>query len=162
MTDAGIKGLCLSIDNQGMKDERVGQCKSINTLNIRYTKITERGIQIAFENLPELKKLFSCFPIEVQADLSVQFPQYSLTCLECSTCDYCPTYKIGSVGLAASMCSSVTKVTVELEKGITNMELFGLLRLQNFWELSINGVKWEEKITFDGGVAPLLKAFGNG
>ena len=58
------------------------------------------------------------------------------------------------------MCSSVIKVTVELEKGITNMELFGLLRLQNFWELSINGVKWEEKITFDGGVAPLLMAFG--
>ena len=160
MTDAGIKGLCLSIDNQGMKDERVGQCKSINTLNIRYTKITERGIQIAFENLPELKKLFSCFPIEVQADLSVQFPQYSLTCLECSTCDYCPTYKIGSVGLAASMCSSVTKVIIELQEGITNVELLGLLKLKNLCELSITGEYAVAEITFEGGVAPLLKAFG--
>ena len=41
VTDAGIKGLCLSIDNQGIKDERVGQCKSIHTLNIRHTKVSE-------------------------------------------------------------------------------------------------------------------------
>ena len=123
-------------------------------------------LKTAFKNLAGLRKFFSCFPIQILTDSSVRFPQYSLARLEIkacpSDCQGVSLYKIGSIGLTASMCSSVTKVTVELEKGITNMELFGLLRLQNFWELSINGVKWEEKITFDGGVAPLLKAFGNG
>ena len=95
MTDDGIKGLCLSIDNQGMKDERVGQCKSISTLNIRHTKVTESGIQIAFENMPGLKKLFSCFPIQVLADFSVRFPQYSLASLECHARHRsCPTWPL--------------------------------------------------------------------
>ena len=165
MTDAGIKGLCVSVDYLGMQDERVGQCKSIQTLNIRHTKVTEKGIQIAFENLPRLKELFSCFPIQILADLSVRFPQYSLTQLKIlghdNLCQTFPPYKIGSLGLAASMCSLVTKVTIEFQKGITNMELLGLLKLKNLCELSINGeCATEEEISFAGGVAPLLKAFG--
>ena len=167
MTDDGIKGLCLSIDNQGMKDERVGQCKSIHTLNICHTKVTEKGIQIAFENMPGLKQLFSHFPIEILADFSVRFPQFSLALLECRARDrYCPTlppYKIGSLGLAAFMCPFVTKVEMELQEGITDVELLGLLKLKNLCELSINreyAGTVREQITFEGGVAPLLVAFG--
>ena len=29
MTDAGIKGLCVSLDNFGREDRKVGQCKLI-------------------------------------------------------------------------------------------------------------------------------------
>ena len=45
VTDADIKGLCLSVDDQGMTDERMGQCKSIPTLNICHAKFTEKCIQ---------------------------------------------------------------------------------------------------------------------
>ena len=136
-----------------------------STLNIRHTKVSESGIQIAFENLLGLKKLISCFPIQVLADLSVRFPQYSLTCLEfCAhdrDCPALPPYKLGSLGLAAFMCSeTVTEVKIRAQRGITNVELLGLLQLKNLCELSINGEPAEEVITFEGGVAPLLVAFG--
>ena len=164
MTDAGIKGLCVSIDDTGMKDDRLGQCKFITTLNIRHTHVSESGIQIAFENLPGLKNLLSNFPIQVLADLSVRFPQYSLTSFECCPYDsYCPNfslYKIGSLELSASMCSSVTKVTIQVQIGITDVEVLGLLHLKNLRELSINGVFRHTEITFEGGLAPLLVAFG--
>ena len=60
------------------------------------------------------------------------------------------------------MCSSVTKVIIELQEGITNVELLGLLKLKNLCELSMFGSMddEEESLTFDGGVAPLLMAFG--
>ena len=84
VTDAGINGLCLSvIDDRGMKDERVALCKAIRKLDIRHTKVTNDGMVIAFENLPDLKELLSSLPIQVLAELSVRFPQYSLTLLEC-------------------------------------------------------------------------------
>ena len=161
MTDAGINGLCLSVDDRGMKDERVGQCKAICKLDIRHTKVTSDGMVIAFENLPDLKELLSCLPIQVLAELSVRFPQYSLTLLECCL-NYC-YYEIGSLRLAAFLCSSkINKVKIELQQGITNVELLGLLQLKNLCELSIDGTDdgGEESLTFDGGVAPLLMAFG--
>ena len=59
------------------------------------------------------------------------------------------------------MCPFVTKVEIELVEGITNVELLGLLKLENFCELTISvGYKVREQITFEGGVAPLLVAFG--
>ena len=163
MTDAGINGLCLSvIDDRGMKDERVALCKAIRKLDIRHTKVTNDGMVIAFENLPDLKELLSSLPIQVLAELSVRFPQYSLTLLECCL-NYC-YYEIGSLWLAAFLCSSkIKKVKIEIQKGITNVELLGLLQLKNLCELSIDGTDdgGEESLTFDGGVAPLLMAFGS-
>ena len=57
ITDAGIEGLCISVDHLGKEDKKLGQCKSIETLFIGKTKITKKGIQTALKNLPFLKLL---------------------------------------------------------------------------------------------------------
>jgi hypothetical protein len=65
ITDAGIQGLCVSV-NLGKLDQRLGQCKSIETLIIVRTKITKKGIQTALINLPFLKQCNSCHVVPVQ------------------------------------------------------------------------------------------------
>jgi hypothetical protein len=70
ITDAGIQGLCVSVNHLGKEDQRLGQCKSIETLIIGGTRITKKGIQTALFNLPFLKKFeipggYSC-PVPVQ------------------------------------------------------------------------------------------------
>ncbi len=46
--------------------------------------------------------------------------------------------------------------------GMSDQELLGLLQLRSLCELSIEQNDSDDcEITFDGGVVPLLKAFGN-
>ena len=173
MTDAGIKGLCVRVDNLGNARARVGKCKSIHTLKIRHTEVTKKGIQTAFENLPALKTFDFCHSVLVLAELHQMaleelqpwdIPQYSLPYLKCSPCDSCRyprRYKSGDLKLAGYMCfSTITKVDIELQQTITDTELLGLLALQKLCDLKVSGRACVKSITFDGGVAPLMKKFG--
>ena len=173
VTDSGIKGLCVSVDDQGIQHRRVGQCKSIDTLIIRHTKVTKEGIQIALENLPLLKIFAFCLPIHILAEIFKHYrvPPHSLAdsvakfgiVENCENCSIAFPYKIGSLKLVASLCSfTVTKLDLILQRGITDTELLGLLALEKIRELAIcSETNVSEEITFDGGVVPILSAFGN-
>ncbi len=177
ITDAGIQGLCVSVNHLGKEDQRLGQCKSIETLFIEGTKITKKGIQTALFNLPFLKKFeipggYS-FPVPVQllaeihqSDWNIKqlkdIRKYSLESLNLAWLPYDFPYISGSLGLVASLCPSVTVVKVEFITGLTDSDLLGLLSLENVNELEIHGNDFNSTVlTFEGGVVPLLKGFGS-
>ena len=58
VTDAGIEGLFV-----------IGQCKSIQILNLIGTKVTFKGITIALEHLPSLKELKHPSTVGVLAEI---------------------------------------------------------------------------------------------
>ncbi len=170
MTNVGIKGLCAAIfDETGTEIQTMGQCKSIHTLKIRKTGVTKKGIQMALENLPALRVFDFDFPVHILAELHEEcnFPNYRFVSL-LNTDGYegspCLPYKSGSLGRVASFSSSLNQVHIAMLRGMTDQELLGLLQLQSLSELAISGMKhWDDdcEITFDGGIVPLLKAFGN-
>ena len=180
ITDAGIQGLCVSVNHLGKEDQRLGQCKSIEKLFIEGTKITKRGIQTAVINLPFLKQLttddYDAVPVQFLAEMHQ--PDWNLKQLKdirkfsleklClgdrllyNSTHFIP-YTSGSLGLVASICPSVTSVKVKLITGLTDTEMLGLLSLENVNELEIHGNEViNDTVTFEGGVVPLLKRFGS-
>ena len=182
ITDAGIEGLCVSVNHLGKVDQRMGQCKSIETLKfISGTRITKKGIQVALINLPFLKKFEipggPSFAVPVQflaemhqSDWNIKqlkdIRKYSLESLNLAWLPYDSKfisfpYTSGSLGLVASLCPSVTVVKVEFITGLTDSDLLGLLSLENVKELEIHGNDVNTTVTFEGGVVPLLKGFGS-
>ncbi len=169
VSDVGIKGLCATIfDELGMEIQTLGQCKSIHTLKIRKTRVTKKGIQLALENLPALRVFEFDFPVQVLAELHEEcnFPNYQLVSL-LSADGYerspCIPYKSGSLGRVASLSTSLNEVHIATMPGLTDQELLGLLQLKSLCELVISGETngIDREITFDGGIVPILKAFGN-
>ena len=179
ITDAGIQGLCVSVNHLGKEDQRLGQCKSIENLFIEGTKITKKGIQTALINLPFLKQFEnssdSCpVPVQLlaemhQSDWNIKrqkdIRKYSLESLfldgDNADTFNCTPYASGNLGLVASLCPSVKSVKVKLIKGLTDSEMLGLLSLKNVNELEIDGFYVNDTVTFEGGVVPLLKGFGS-
>jgi hypothetical protein len=173
ITDAGIEGLCVSVNHLGKEDQRLGQCKSIETLFIYETKITKKGIQTALINLPFLKRLrtdFYAAPVQLLAEMHQSdwnrnrlkdIRKYSLDSLHIGECEYnAPsTYISVNLGLVASLCPSLTSVDINLT-GLTDSDLLGLLSLKNVNDLGISG-NVNSTVTFKGGVVPLLKGFGS-
>ena len=94
LTDVGIKGLCsIGVDGFGNAKDRLGQCKSIHTLNVLGTQVTKKGIQMALDNLPAFKMFYFCSYIQILAELQQErkFKKHSLTSLwsdESSFCDF--------------------------------------------------------------------------
>ncbi len=167
MTDAGIKGLC-SLDD--FKTGNQNGCKSIHTLRITHTKISKIGIRFALENLPALQ-CFDSSSVQVLAEMhraaferdQSNFPHYSLINLNCYATNESP-YVNGSLGLAASLCYlTVVKVDINIVEELTDTDLLGLSVLKRLEELVIRSVVHRNRcpITFDGGIAPLLKAVGD-
>ena len=182
ITDAGIEGLCVSVNHLGTEDQRLGQCKSIVTLFIDGTKITKKGIQTALINLPFLKRLKTdnCSAVLVQflaemhqPDWNLKPPKdirkYSLEGLFLGDwilydgTQYSLPYTSGSLGLVASLCPSVTSLDIELITGLTDSEMLGLLSLKNVNKLEISELYdgSSTAVTFERGMVPLLKGFGS-
>jgi hypothetical protein len=183
ITDSGIQGLCVSVNHLGKEDQSLGQCKSIESLFIKGTKITKKGIQTALINLPFLRQLMTtgnCDAIAVavlvqflaeihQPDLNLKqlkdIRKYSLESLSLGDwlhydgTRFSIPYTSGSLGLVASLCPSVTSVDITLITGLTDSDLLGLLSLANLNELIISN-NANATVTFEGGVVPLLKGFG--
>jgi hypothetical protein len=176
ITDAGIEGLCVSVDHLGKEDKKLGQCKSIETLFIGKTKITKKGIQTALKNLPFLKLLkegSGSYNHTVSVQLLAEMHQpdsndkYSLNSLSLGNWklngDAPLPYINGSLGLVASLCPSVRSVEIDLVEGLTDCDLLGLLSLENINELQISGPSVDNNmlVTFKGGIVRLLKGFGS-
>lgn len=137
--------------------------------------VTKTGLQIPIENMSVLKVLQHEHKFEVIAELAekalylkpenlCRFPFHVLRLSEFSyrVLAKPKPYVTGSLGLVLSLCDSIVKVEIHLEKGFTNVVLSCLRTSKTLRELIIN--RWQEdeiKITFDDGVTSLLKVIGN-
>ena len=177
VTDVGIKGLCVSIDDFGKENVGLGQCKSLQTLDIFGTKVTIKGVQLALENLPDLKDFDFDYQIQVLANLLRGPARKNLPCVPNLT----SLHNIGSmrvdstvcqrgdIELVAAACLSVNKVHIDsdaiVKNGQTDVTVLELLKLQKLCEFRIEGDWMDEvndcELTFNGGVLPLLKHFSS-
>jgi hypothetical protein len=165
VTDDGIRNLCV-----------IGNCKFIRKLNLEYCyKITIKGIQLALDNLPQLRTLCNESLLEGLAEIAqsatdqkLDLPQYSLSTLYvlCKT-----VYKSGSLQQSVLLCPNAAQcihLSIRSEE-FKNADLFSLLLLEKLYTIEI-AIAVDEPIhgaeiriygglTFDG-VVPLLKKFG--
>ncbi len=183
VSDDGIEDLCggreTDLEN-GICKEVKGRCKFLRKLSMTgNVRVTPKGVQMALRHLPLLEVLGVWHVIENLAamhlnDLTRPYPKYALTQLVLRpnyflTETFLP-YENGALRLAASLCPLVTLADVRLQAVITDSELLSLTLLESLTELKIvphNIVDDEEetddscRITFDGSLAPILKARGN-
>ena len=172
VTDNGIKGLCSDEYVENDNTKRMGQCKLIHTLKMRHTNITKIGVKLAIGNLPKLRKFLFPRCVQILAELrrenfdlgdlkTYPFTEFDRTDFLDDSGNIVP-YESGCLRLAASMCPSVNVVDIALPTGMTDIELQGLLELNSVSELIIAGhfLGASDQITFDGGILPLLNAFG--
>jgi hypothetical protein len=170
VTDHGIEELCLGLNNAGGTES--GRCKSLQVLTVGNRKgrqITKKGVKIALENLPALRIIDHNATVEVWADIAQTHlnqmllpPKFALSVLRLE--DRQP-YSSGYLGLAISLCSTITSMHIEETAGFTDTDLLTLMALEQLQNLYIhadpNLGKNQEKITFDGGLLPLLKVKGS-
>ena len=96
MTDVGIKGLCLSMDNLGKEDKTVGLCKFIEKLVLRDTSVTKVGTRVALKNLSNLKVLEcdSLLAIDVlMADMHQEVFEHKITSYSVTKLDVGPLWR---------------------------------------------------------------------
>lgn len=179
VTDEGIKALCVvSVAENSVEGKKKGQCKLIENLLTKGTRISNIGIKIAIENMPALKIFTSASILNLaeihEMDLKnknfLNVPKYSLTTLQLnsscgsSKCDclFVRHYESGSLENVVLLYPFLMKVEVNLIVGFTNNDLLYLKFVERLCELKINGSckKTYEDITFNEGVKPLLKAIG--
>jgi hypothetical protein len=166
VTDDGIRNLCVT-----------GNCKSIRKLNLEYCyKITITGIQLALDNLPQLRTLCHECLLEGLAEIArsatdqmLDLPQYSLSTLYVL---YNTVYKSGSLQQSVLLCPNVTEVYLSKRtKEYHDADLLSLLLLEKLYTIEIthamptflfvHGLPFpiDNQMKFDG-VVPLLKKFG--
>jgi hypothetical protein len=137
--------------------------------NRKGRQITKKGVKIALENLPALRIIDHNATVEVLADIAQTHlnqmllpPKFALSVLRLE--DRQP-YSSGYLGLAISLCSTITSMHIEETAGFTDTDLLTLMALEQLQNLYIhadpNLGKNQEKITFDGGLLPLLKLKGS-
>ena len=161
--------MCLGLNNAGVTIS--GRCKFLQVLTVgngKSYKITKKGVKIALENLPALRILNHNTAVEVLADIAQTHlnqmllpPKFTLSVLRVT---FWTPYSSGNLGLAISMCSSITSMHIDEAAGFTDRDLLTLMALEKLQNLYIladpNLGKNQEKITFDGGLLPLLRVKG--
>jgi hypothetical protein len=170
VTDTGIQWLC-NVDYPGMVNGKSGLCETIKKLSILHTGVTQQGIQVALTHLQSLNILESFDILEALAELAsstiaskppgLYNDKFSISTLYTSPDK---PYLSNSLCLALSLCNSVNLVLIHLTKGLKDSDLLCLMSLKVLRKLKIfKSNIWvpnDTEITFDGGVAPLLKVFG--
>lgn len=153
-----------SVTDSGLQELFIfGQCKSISTLDLDWTKVTMTGIQMALDNLPSLRVLHHQSTVEClvkihQASSHQELdiiPKYKLSMLAIRS-----PFKSGSLRIAVSFCPLLTNVDIRMPKELTDVDLLSLLVLETLCDLKICGHR-DGNITFPGGVRPLLNSLGN-
>lgn len=136
------------------------------------TKVTEEGIKTALRNLPTLSAIFhetKIFQVlieltETRLDQNQKRVPFSLSRLIVSGL-FLSTCLSRNLGLTSSMCPSLHKIDMILEKGLTDIDLQCLTSLKMLREINFYRKTGEERedidITFDGGVAKLLEEIGS-
>jgi hypothetical protein len=167
ITDIGVKGLCDGATrNLGSGGDGLGLPKSLLKLGSILTSITHAGIQIILENFHSLQvwqeatvQNLTEIHKEVFLNQKLEFPKYSLICLEISPfASYIPK----ALGFVLSLCPSVIQVEINSYEGLTDSDLLDLLSLKNLRNFKMSGdYPSNGNVTFGGGVTPILKAFGN-
>lgn len=168
MTDTGIQWLC-NVDYSGMGNGKSGLCGTMKKLCICCTAVTQQGIQVALTHLQSLNILESFDILEALVELSsstIDSKPPGLYKFSISTLSTSPDkpYISNSLFLALSLCHSVSVVLIHVTKGLKDSDLLCLMSLKVLHKLKIfKSNIWvpnDTEITFDGGVAPLLKVFG--
>ena len=160
------------------------KCKSIVSLNIRRTRVTGIGARHAIENLPALEHLNYEESIQVVARMSregVALPNQqdqsplqrdaARSLLPLTHLDYRSTefsirpisskfpYASGDLKAAIQLCPFVVHVHLDAEdESFSDRDLLALLNLANLQHFSL--AVGNERITFSGGVEPILQKFG--
>jgi hypothetical protein len=130
---------------------------------------------MALENLPAMKYLEHQLTFEVLVELTQMMldkklehvPSFQLSILR-APYSYLQfkygerrPYRNRSLELVISLCPSIVKLELNLDKGFMDAELLCLISLEMLRELIINRRREDEiDITFDGGVVPVLKVIG--
>ncbi len=175
VTDDGVEGLCGGVADIGkeMLEGQRGQCKSLEEFEITETMITQKGVQIALQNLPDLKH-FRTFDI---AEALVHMhrnglnpPSYAL--VDVDLMDFSPSKSCGSIAvrLATSFCPFLNRLSIDHLHGITDSDLLSLTTLERLSILNITCLLPRDfaspaprdygSLTFDRGLALVLKAIG--
>ena len=149
----------------GEANAGLGQCKSLHTLDIYGNKVTTKGVEMALENLPDLKYFDCNQQIQVLAELLRGPPRKNLRCLPNLTFLRNNGSKLdqlcerGDIELVAATCCSVNKVHIDAEWFIMEEEtpVLELQKLKRLCELHIEG----DDRRFNGGILPLLKHFSS-
>jgi hypothetical protein len=169
ITDIGVKGLCTGAkQNLGSGVDGLGLHKSLVKLRSSGTLITSVGVQLILEHFHSLQvwdmatvQTFARIHTECFLNQNLEIPKYSLICLEIATAFY-DVYIPKTLGFVVSLCPSVTEVEIKSYLGLTDSDLLDLLSLKNLRNFKMSGdYPSIGKVTFGGGVTPILKAFGN-
>jgi hypothetical protein len=100
---------------------------------------------------------------EVFLNQKLEIPKYSLLSLRIDRFVYWDgvPYIPKTLGFVVSLCPFVIQVEIDSCKGLTDSDLLSLLSLKNLRNFKMSGFYSDGNVTFDGGVTPILKAFGN-
>ena len=151
MSDAGIKGLCVT-----------GKCKSICILHLSETNVTFVGTAMALKNLPSLIELRHDSIVDTLARLyqgalregRLSDVKYALSTL---TIRINSPYERGDLPEAVLLCPSLTKLDITAPDVFTDKDLIALLPLEKkISDLTLSGTR-TNRISFNGGVAPLFR-----
>lgn len=140
-------------------------CRTLEKLNLFETNVTPQGVQIALKHLRSLTILDSFHIVEALVTLSksaaVCDNKFSISKLRTSPGT---SYIRDSLQLVLPICHSLNHISIYGTKGLKDSDLLCLKSLKMLRTLEINRcllyAPKETEITFDGGVAPLLKVFG--
>jgi hypothetical protein len=169
VTNAGIKFLCVDyIDGK----ENKAMMKSLENLMINNTGVTKRGAQMALKCLPALKYLYHETTFEILVNLATTSSKYCYrkpAKIPKLSLRYLLIQKISphgnhGLGLIVSVCPLLTCIVIDRMDSLTDEDLLSLILLKNLRELRICNYPLKERqvrITFDGGIAPLLKEVGS-
>ena len=149
-------------------DQGFGQCKSLISLDIEDAKVTAKGARLAMEHLHKMQ-FFNCpFTIHVAAQMfkdwrtssqmltETGIRQLALMNLHHHGNEDIP-YQKGDLEAAIKLCPSVVRVKIARDDTFADEELKSLLNLKNLHHISIVGT---DRVTFKGGLLPILEKFG--
>ena len=152
-----------------------GQCKSIAQLKVVETAVTEVGIRLAIQNLPNLKILKCNFSLQVVAQMFHAMgssavdhlhpdcgadvnPVRCLTLMNllCNGGLYSIPFVKGAMVMAVQFCPFVVRVDICNIPGIIDEDLRALVNLKQLRRFSLEDVK----CSFEKGLLPILEKFG--
>lgn len=165
-TDAGIQALCVTGKAKSLRVlSMFNQSDPFKPLHMQdKSRVTLNGILMALNNLPALNELLHDSTVETLAHIyqtalrggvlaNTKFALKALTIRSISP------YENGNLLSAVSLCKTLRKIQITASPSMNDNDLLGLLsaeKLSELCSLFISGTK-KRKITFDGGVAPLLQ-----
>ncbi|XP_046642665.1 uncharacterized protein LOC124327709 [Daphnia pulicaria] len=158
VTDTGIEWLILQSSELR---------NTLRQLLISCRSVTKKGTKMAIQHFSALefienRNIFDVLVEVVKSAARIQpkivkFPFLRLKMHPAAL------YRKGNFGLVVGCCPGLLDLTIVVKKGLTDSELFCLTNLKILRMLNITGLKRSrgDAITFDMGIAPVLKVVGN-